>query len=153
METKKVKDKIMNFLTQPIIYILIFCILVQLLIYKTVPDYILTTDSHTYAEEYNTSILKGEVNPLRTPVYPYLIKIIGKVLGTDNIFSNVVLFQKILFILTIILFYGCLKKMINNKVLISIITIIFGICPFIIFWNVLILTEALSIFEIVLFAA
>lgn len=146
---KKTKNKIVSILKQPIIYIVIFCLFVQLQIYKTIPDYVITSDSHTYAEEYTKNILKGEVDALRTPVYPYLIKIIQKIGGEENLFNNIVIFQKILFIVTLILFYYCLRKMTDNKIITTVLTIIFGICPFVIFWNIMILTEAISLFEIV----
>ena len=144
------KEKIVNFLKEPILYILIFCIFMQLLIYMTIPNYVMTTDSYTYTTEYNSSILKGEVDYVRTPVYPYLAKIIEKIAGEEMLFQNIVLFQKILFIFTIVLFYDTLKKITKNKVITSVLTVIFGVCPFIIFWNIMVLTEALAIFEIVL---
>lgn len=144
------KEKIVAFLKESIIYILIFCISIQVLIYNTIPEYITTNDSYTYTIEYHSNLLKGEVDPLRTPIYPYLTKIIEKIGGQENMFRNIALFQKILFILTIMLFYDTLKKITKNKIITSVLTIIFGICPFIIFWNIMILTEALAIFEIVL---
>lgn len=147
---EKYQKKIINFLKQPILYIIIFCVLIQMATYKTIPNYIMTSDSYTYTEEYNSSIFKGEVNALRTPVYPYLAKIIGKIGGQESVYENIVLFQKLLFIVTIILFYNCLKKITKNNIITSILTIVFGICPFITFWNIMILTEALSIFEITL---
>lgn len=144
------KQKIIEFAKQPIIYILIFCIGIQILIYKTIPDAVVMYDTTSYTTEYNGDIFKGEVDKARTPVYPYLIKIIGAIGGQENLYSNIVIFQKLLFVITIILFYACLKKVTKNRIIICVLTIIFGICPYIIFWNVLILTEALSLFEIVL---
>ena len=144
------KQKIIEFAKQPIIYILIFCIGIQILIYKTIPDAVVMYDTTSYTTEYNGDIFKGEVDKARTLVYPYLIKIIGAIGGQENLYSNIVIFQKLLFVITIILFYACLKKVTKNRIIICVLTIIFGICPYIIFWNVLILTEALSLFEIVL---
>lgn len=147
---EKYKEKIINFLKQPILYVVIFCVLIQILTYKTIPNYIMTSDSYTYTEEYNTSIIKGQVDALRTPVYPYLAKIIGKIGGQERIYENIVIFQKLLFIVTILLFYDCLKKITKNNIITSILTILFGICPFITFWNIMILTETLALFEITL---
>lgn len=147
---KTVKDRIIDFFKQPLIYILILCIFVQLKIYKTVPQYVMTSDSYTYAEEYTENIFKGEVSALRTPVYPYFIKIIGKIGGQENLYNNVVIAQKILFIISLILFYYCLKKITKNNIITSVLTIVFGICPFVILWNIMILTEAISLFEIIL---
>lgn len=145
----KDKGKIIAFLKQPLIYILIFCIFMQIQIYKTIPESVMAFDSHTYAEGYTKSIFKGELDYQRTPIYPYIIKVIKKIGGEQNLINNVVIFQKILFIFTLILFYYCLKKIINNKIILTVFTIIFGICPFIIFWNIYVLTESLALFEIV----
>ena len=89
------KEKVINFLKQPIIYILIFCIFVQLQIYKTVPDYVISGDSTTYTEDFNGSVRSGQVDQMRTPVYPYIAKIIQKIGGQENLYNNIVIFQKI----------------------------------------------------------
>lgn len=102
---KSVKEKIINIFKQPLIYVLLLCIFVQVKIYNTVPNYVMTSDSYTYAEEYKSSILRGQVNELRTPVYPYFIKVIEKIGGQENLYNNVAIVQKILFIITLILFY------------------------------------------------
>ena len=147
---EKYKEKIIGFFKEPMIYIILFCVIIQVLTYKTIPDYIITNDSSTYTIEYNSSLLKGEVNYLRTPVYPYLTKIICKIGGQEMLFNNITLFQKILFVFTLILFYDTVKKITKNRIITSVLTLILGICPFIIFWNIMILTEALAIFETVL---
>ena len=147
---KDIKEKIINIFKQPLIYVLLFCIFVQVKIYNTVPNYVMTSDSYTYAEKYNTSILRGQVNELRTPVYPYFIKAIGKISGQENLYNSVAMAQKILFIITLILFYFCLKKITKSNIITSVLTIVFGICPFIVLWNIMILTEAISIFESIL---
>lgn len=144
------KDKVIKFLKQPIIYVLIFCIFVQLQIYKTVPDYVITNDSYTYTQDYKGSIRSGQVDSMRTPVYPYIAKIIGKIGGQENLYNNIVIFQKVLFIFTLILFYYTIQEIAKNKIISSILSIIFGICPFLVFWNIMILTEAVALFEIVL---
>lgn len=144
------KDKILNFLKQPILYILIFCIFIQIQIYNTIPDYIITDDSSTYVQDYQGSIRSGQVDSKRTPVYPYIVKIIKKIGGDENLYNNIVIFQKILFIISLILFYYTLQLVTKNKIVSTIISIIFGICPYIIFWNIMILTEAVSLFEIIL---
>jgi len=118
--------------------------------YKTVPAHIEAYDTYSYVEGYQVNLLKGEVDALRTPVYPCFIRLIRKIGGAENVYQNVALFRKLLFIITIVLFYYCLKKITNCKLVICVLTILFGISPFLVFWNVMILTEALSVFEIVL---
>lgn len=147
---KDSKQNILKILKQPILYILIFCVIIQIQIYKTIPDYVITNDSTTYTEYYNGSIRKGQVDALRTPVYPYIAKIIGKIGGQENLYQNIVVFQKILFVITVIIFYYTIYKITNNKLISSLFTIVFGICPFIIFWNIMILTESIALFELAL---
>lgn len=148
---EKIKVKIIDFLKQPLIYILLISIFFQIKIYSNVPEYVTTGDSNTYIEGYDEkNIFKGEVNLSRTPVYPYFIKLIQKLGGEEKILNNIVLVQKILFIFTVILFYYCVQNITNSKIIKSIVTLIFAICPYIILWNVTILTESISLFEIIL---
>ena len=150
IKSKNLKEKINHIFKQPLIYVILICIFVQIKIYNTVPNYVMTSDSHTYAEEYTGSVFKGQVSALRTPVYPYFIKLIGKIAGQENVVENVAIVQKLLFVITLILFYFCLKKITKSNIITSVLTVIFGICPFTVLWNIMILTEATSIFESVL---
>lgn len=150
IKSQNLKEKISHVFKQPLVYVILICIFVQIKIYNTVPNYVMTSDSYTYAEEYTGSVFKGQVSALRTPVYPYVIKLIGKIAGQENAMENVAIFQKLLFVITLILFYFCLKKITKSSIITSVLTIVFGICPFIILWNIMILTEAVSIFESVL---
>lgn len=149
---ERIKMKVIEFLKQPLIYILLISIFFQIKIYSNVPEYVMTPDSYSYTVRYTEDFFKGEVDKTRTPVYPYFIKIIKKIGGEENLLANVVLVQKILFIITVILFYYCIQEITNNKIIKTIFTLIFAICPYINLWNVTILTESISLFEIILLA-
>lgn len=151
-KSEKIKMKIVEFLKQPLIYILLISVFFQIKIYDNVPEYVMTPDSYSYAERYDKNFLKGEVDASRTPVYPYFIKVIRKIGGEENLQTNIVLVQKILFVITVILLYYCIQFITDNKLIKSIFTLIFAICPYIILWNVTILTESISLFEIVFLA-
>lgn len=142
--------KIISFLKEPLIYVIIICIILQFFMYSTVPESIMTPDSHTYAELYQRNIFKGEVDSARTPVYPYFVKLVKLIGGEENLPNNVAMTQKILFIATLIIFYYCVSHVTKNKIIITVLTLIFGTSPFIIMWNVTVLTEALSLFEMTL---
>lgn len=144
------KDKIINFLKQPIIYIMLFCVVAQAFIYKTIPSYVMTPDSNTYTITYRGHIFKGELDYERTPAYPYFTKIVKVIGGEEDWFNNIAIAQKLLFLVTIVLFYYCMRLITKNRILLTIFTVIFGVCPYLILWNVLVLTEAISIFEITL---
>lgn len=143
----EIRDKIINFFKHPLIIIIIVCTLFQLIIYSTVPKYETTSDSFSY-----TPGLESSIENHRTPVYPFLIDLIRKIVGEEKLLDSISCVQKCLFILTLIMFYYCIKSATKNKKIIIILSLIFGISPFIILWNVMILTEALSLFEITLLA-
>ena len=142
---KKIKEVLKN----PLIYIVFTCILVQVFMYKTIEKYKTYPDTPSYMEKYTENIFKGKVNSIRTPVYPYFIKIIKKIGGNDNLYTNIVFAQKLLFIISIVLFYFALKKITKNKWIQTLLTLSYGICPVTIFWNTIILTEGITLIEII----
>ncbi len=145
------KEKIISIIKSPLIYVLAIVVLVQTYIYKTAPAYSFTPDSPTYYEEYlGGSLLKGQFDELRTPVYPYFIKIIKLFSNDNNIYNKVVFVQKILFFLTLILVFCSMMKITKSKVISSAITLFVGILPNLVLFNTMILTEPLGIFQIVL---
>ncbi len=145
------KEKIISIIKSPLIYVLAIVVLVQTYIYKTAPAYSFTPDSPTYYEEYlGGSLLKGQFDELRTPVYPYFIKIIKLFSNDNNIYNKVVFVQKILFFLTLILVFCSMMKITKSKVISSAITLFVGILPNLVLFNTMILTEPLGIFKIVL---
>ncbi len=146
------KDKIIRVVKSPIVYILAICIFLQIFIYKEAKnEYVLTPDSHSYYEEYKGgNILKGELDGYRTPVYPEFIKIIKIFSNEENLYRNVVLVQKAMFLLEILLVYFTMIKITKNKIISSLISFIVGVCPYLVLFNTLVLTESLAIFEIVL---
>ena len=50
---EKIKVKIIDFLKQPLIYILLISIFFQIKLYSNVPEYVATGDSNTYIEGYD----------------------------------------------------------------------------------------------------
>ena len=144
----KYKEKIVSFLKEPILYLLILIIIIQTVIYSSIPNADVQYDSTSYLYNYNKeSIFKGYVDSVRTPVYPYFIKLIKKIDGEANLNNNVAYVQKILFLISIIFMYYTLKMLVKNKIVVSVLTVIFGICPTIITWNIFVLTEAIAMIE------
>ena len=141
---KKIKEVLEN----PLLYIIVTSIIVQIFMYKTIDKYRIFADTPSYVEQYTENILKGKVNAIRTPVYPYFIKIIKKIGGSNHLYTNIVLIQKVLFIISIILFYFSLKKITKNKLIQILLALSYGICPVTIFWNTIILTEGITLIEI-----
>ncbi len=146
---KSIFKAIIEILTQPLIYVLIICIITQFKIYDNVNKYAICPDSYSYLKySQNADIFKGKLDKTRTPVYPYFIKLIDTINGNKNLFLSVSFVQKWLFVITFLLFYACVQNLTKNKAIITVSTLIFGISPYIILWNVFILTESISLFEI-----
>lgn len=143
------KNIIINLMKSPLIYILLFCGIVQNKIYTFTSGYSVFSDTKSYMN-YSENIFIGEVSPNRTPVYPYFIKIVRKLFGEENIYNNIVFIQYIIFFISIILFYLTMKKICKNNFLGSIATISYGISPYIFLWNNTILTESLAISAVIL---
>ena len=103
MNKENFVSKAKTFFKKPIIYIIAICVIIQLIIYGTVPKYEITSDTDSYTKFFQ--IEKEEKNFFsRTPVYPYFIESIRRVGGEENLLDNVATVQKILFIVTLILF-------------------------------------------------
>lgn len=153
LSIQKIQKKIINFLKEPILYLIIAIIIIQTIVYSKIPNGIIQADSASYIYNYNKeSIFNGYVNNVRTPVYPYFIKVIKRIGGEANLSNNIAITQKILFLISIIFIYCTLKMLAKNKIIVSVLTLIFGICPTIIVWNATVLTESISILEMTVLA-
>ena len=146
------KEKIVSIIKSPIIYILAIVLLVQINIYKTAPEYLVKPDSCTYYELYEGgNIFKGEFDYFRTPIYPSFIKLIKIFSNNDNdLYRNIAIVQKILFFVGVILVYFSMMKITKNKIISSMVALLVGTLPNLVLFNIVILTEALGIFQIIL---
>lgn len=147
----KIKEKIIKLLKEPIIYLLIVIAIIDGIVYSNIPEVGKTGDSDSYLHFYDSgSIFNGFVSDSRPPIYPYFIKVIKKIGGEANLEINVIKAQKILFFVSIVLFYCTIKLLLKNKIIICILTLIFGISPSIIVWNSFIITESITGLEILI---
>ena len=101
------------------------------------------TDTTSYLK-YHANILKGETDALRTPVYPYFIKLIG-LFGQQNLNDHVVAAQCVISFLSIILFYRIVHAAFKNRVLVFAATLVYGVMLPVINFDKLVLTESLSV--------
>lgn len=122
--------------------------IVRLIYYSNVKD-TLWPDSKSYLF-FLINPFKGQIDPERTPVYPYFIKLIRQ-FGEATVVHNVVIVQSIISFLAIILFYATIKDHFKNKVVIFLCVLSFGISPSIFNFDKCILTESLSISALVTF--
>jgi hypothetical protein len=93
---------------------------------------------------YHANILKGETEALRTPVYPYFIKLIGW-FGTQTLIDNVITAQVIISFLSIIIFYKIVQSHFKKRAVIFAVCLAYGTMLPVINFDKLILTESLSV--------
>ncbi len=140
---------IVKFISSDLFWLLISCAAIRLVFYFSLKNTDEYGDSMTYLN-YSANIFLGQVDMLRTPVYPYFIKII-KLFGNDFLIQNIILIQAIISFLSIIIFYKIVGFVFQNRAVILIASIVYGIMPSLINFDKCILTESLSICATVVF--
>ena len=145
----KILDILKTILKSPLTYILFISFFIQYAVYRKYETYTFTGDTLSYLSDlYKDNIFLGKVNLFRTPVYPYFCKFFELFSSKNNLYINIVLGQKVLFFIGIILFYLTIKKIFNKKIPSFIITMFYAINPYLFLWNTVLLTEAITIFQI-----
>ncbi len=138
----KWNNTLVNIITAPLFWILLVSGIVRAIYYSV----LLTTravDTATYIN-YSANILKGETDGLRTPIYPYFIKLVG-LFGQQNLMNNVVIAQIIISFFAIILFYNVVKVCFKQNGVVFYATLLYGVMLPVINFDKLVLTESLSI--------
>ena len=152
MSTKnKFISFIKNVFKSPLTYILLLSLFIQKIVYSKYQSYSFSGDTLSYLSDmYKDNIFLGKVNLYRTPIYPYFCKFFELFSSKANLYDNIVLGQKVLFFIGIIFFYLTVKKLFNKKTIPIITTLFYALNPYLFLWNTLILTEAVTLFEITL---
>jgi hypothetical protein len=145
----KWQSVIVKYITSDLFWLLVCCGTFRLVFYLSYNIGDGSGDSETYWN-YSANIFQGQVDILRTPVYPYFIKMI-KLFGNNSLIQNIIAVQAIISFLVIIIFYKIACFVFRNRAVILIATLIYGIMPSIINFDKCILTESLSIDATVVF--
>ncbi|MDB5134567.1 MAG: Dolichyl-phosphate-mannose-protein mannosyltransferase [Mucilaginibacter sp.] len=135
-------NKLVKIISAHLLWILIISGIVRLIYYTA----LLNTqafDSAGYIN-YHANILKGETDGLRTPVYPYFIKLI-RLFGQQNLIDHVITAQVVISFLSIILFYKIVQAFFRKRSVIFAASLLYGIMLPVINFDKLILTESLSV--------
>lgn len=152
-EKSKISIMLDRIITNPLTLILLIVLCFRFWYYPYFQRYTAWYDTLSYAD-YDYNLLLGQVDIFRTPVYPWFIKLIQLITFSepcsDSLYASVATAQQILSFVGVIIFYFTVKKIFRNKKIISISTVIFGISPYVISWDLCVLTESLSIFSVVL---
>lgn len=123
--------------------ILLCCLIYRLFYFKFgINNISYNSDSVSYFAPIN--IFNGIIDLYRTPVYPYIIKFF-EYFSREHFIRNLILFQQSISFLSIIPFYFISKRIVKNKYVVSITTIIYGCLPLLINQNVNINPECLAI--------
>lgn len=108
-------------------------------------------DSNSYINFPWHEFLVNQYTNGRTPVYPAIIKMFKIVLGEATFLKGVVIFQIVISLLSIVFLYRTLILTTKNRTLSLVMSVIYGSAQSIIGWDMLILTESLSISGCVFF--
>lgn len=140
-------------INSPIAVILLGVLCFRLWYYSNMRSFSLWYDSATYTE-FTENLLKGEVNVFRTPIYPWFIKLMRLLcvadLETATAYNCIVIGQGVVSFVGVILMYLIGKKLFKSRYVTYAVTVIYGISPAVISWDLNVLTESLSIFATVL---
>lgn len=149
----KIATFIQTAINSPLTVILLGILCFRLWYYSNFHSYTIWYDSATYTD-FTENLLLGEVNVFRTPVYPWFIKLMRLLciadLETATAFNCIVIGQGVVSFIGVILMYLIGKKMFKNRFVTYTLTIVYGISPAVMSWDLNVLTESLSIFATVL---
>jgi len=140
---------IAKYISSDLFWLLICCGIFRLVFYFSFNNGDGSGDSQTYWG-VSANIFQGHVDILRTPVYPYFVKII-KLFGNESLIQNIILVQAIISFLAIIIFYKIAGLVFQHRTVILIASVVYGIIPSFINFDKCILTESLSICATVVF--
>lgn len=111
---------------------------------------ILTPDSNDYITYIFRDLLNLKFSSGRTPVYPFIIRVIYLIFGKEYIYF-LCLFQYCIWFVSILYLYKILALFIKNNYVIQIFTVIYALCPGIVNWNSIVLTESIALSMTIIF--
>jgi 4-amino-4-deoxy-L-arabinose transferase-like glycosyltransferase len=138
----KWNSKLVTIISSPLFWILMISGIVRLIYYSV----LLNTKAYDSAGyiNYRANILLGQTEGLRTPVYPYFIKLIG-LFGSHNLVDNIITAQIIISFLSIILFYKVVKALFKKRAVIFAASLLYGVMLPVINFDKLVLTESFAV--------
>ena len=140
------KNKLLDIITDIKMWsIVLIVIIFRLIVFSDYSEYSIYFDTASYIE-YDANILKGEVDAFRTPIFPYIIKLVS--LFTDDlrlIYIGTTFVHEIISIISVIILYVTLDKMFKSQIAKYTGTLLYACFPAIFTYNKVILTESLSV--------
>ncbi len=141
-------NTLITIISAPLFRILGISGIIRLIYYSV----LLNTQSYDTAGylNYHANILKGETEGLRTPVYPYFIKLVG-LFGQENLIDYIVTAQIVVSFLSIIIFYKVVQAFYKNRRVIFAASLLYGAMLPVINFDKLVLTESFAVIFSLLF--
>jgi len=135
-----------------ILLILAITLAFHILVGLLTKSYILMQkDSDSYSM-FTQNIFLGQVNLMRTPLYPLFIMLVRLISFSPSGYIPIVIAQEIVSLISLVFMYKIIKRYTKNNKLIYAFSFIYSLQPTIWHWNKCILTESLSISLCVIFA-
>ncbi len=141
-------NNLITIVSAPLFRILVISGIIRLIYYSVLLN-TLSYDTAGYLN-YHANILKGETEGLRTPIYPYFIKLVG-LFGQQNLIDHIVTAQVVISFLSIILFYKVAEAFYKNQTVIFAASILYGAMLPVINFDKLVLTESFAVIFSLLF--
>lgn len=150
---KKIEHFIEKLGTHPLFLTVLVSALFRMWYLSHFKGYILYYDTKTYTN-YPYNIFLGQTDIFRTPGYPYFLKLIHYITGNGEnditFYHTVTYIQTLLSLASIVILYLAGRKLFKNKYTLSFACFLYGIAPCVFNWDVIVLTETLSLFCTVL---
>jgi hypothetical protein len=109
-----------------------------------------TSDTKTYIQA-RVNILDGDVDPLRTPIYPWFLKLVQWIGPTRNFLHDVFIIQALLSFASIWLFYKIALSLLKMHPLVLAATWLYALSPAIANYDMCVLSESISIDAMLVF--
>lgn len=106
------------------------------------------TSSYIHAK---VNLFKGEIDAFRTPVYPWLLRLIAFLGPTRDFVHDVFIIQALLSFASIYFFYRTAGHLLETRTWIVAATLLYGISPTLANFDMCVLTESISIDAMVFF--
>jgi hypothetical protein len=138
--------QLIKILSADLFWVLVISGIIRLIYYSVLLD-TRAVDTPSYIN-YSANILTGETERLRTPFYPYFIKLIG-LFGQQDLISHVTAVQILISFLTIIPFYKTVQIVFQKRAVVIAASLLYGVMLPVINFDKIIITESLSVCFIV----
>lgn len=105
-------------------------------------------DTYSYIDAWDNSLAHATIDKLRTPIYPLFIGICKFIFGTNYMLACII-FQHIVFIISIHYFKQMLAWKVNSSKIVTILSLIYILLPSISSWANCLLTELFALVGII----